>query len=222
MPIKRSIKYVHKSGKKMLMSLKNFLVHRVLSLDDTPHRIALGMAIGMFVTWTPTIGIQMALTIGICFLFRANKLVGVPLVWISNPFTLVPVYYPNYWVGCLILGKKPDAWSVIEKAFMFDGSWWDKTVNWFSSIMQIFWELWVGSIIVGAFLGIITYFVIYWMVVEYRKGKKWWHERYDHPKKTDDEDILQAVIENDGSCTKAVSQELASQPVQQVTPPGAV
>jgi len=218
MPIKRSIKYAVKTGKSILTSVERFLVHRVLSLDDTPHRIALGVAIGIFVTWTPTIGSQMALTVAICFLFRANKFVGVPFVWISNPVTIVPVYFPSYAVGCWMLGKKPDAWNVIEQAFKFNGGWWDSTVNWFSSIMKIFWELWLGSIIVGGVLGIISYFVIYWMVVEYRKGLSRWHEKHPHPHET--KEVTQAVIENDESGTEAVSQESAAQSVQQVTPPG--
>ena len=75
--------------------LKDFIVHKVLRLDDTPHRIALGVAIGFFVTWTPTIGIQMILVVALATLLKANKLVGVPFVWISNPFTIVPIYGPN-------------------------------------------------------------------------------------------------------------------------------
>ncbi|HNX26739.1 MAG TPA: DUF2062 domain-containing protein [Phycisphaerae bacterium] len=204
----------------MLKTGEQFLVHRVLSLDDTPHRIALGVAIGIFVTWTPTIGIQMALTVALCFLFRANKLVGVPFVWISNPVTIVPVYYPNYVVGCWMLGKKADAWNLIEQAFQFNGGWWDTTVNWFTSIMKIFWELWLGSIIVGGALGIISYFVIYWLVVQYRKGILRWHKKHDHP--GTQEEVIQAVIVNDESGTKAVSQEPSAESVQQVTPSGTV
>ena len=72
---------------------QRFVKYRILHVDDTPHRIALGVAIGMFVAWTPTIGFQMGLTVLLCALFRANKLVGVPLVWISNPLTIIPVYF---------------------------------------------------------------------------------------------------------------------------------
>ena len=43
--------------------LKTFFIYRVLHVDDTPHRIALGVAAGIFIAWTPTIGFQMLLTI---------------------------------------------------------------------------------------------------------------------------------------------------------------
>ena len=96
-----------KTAKFIAAKIERFLVYRVLSINDSPHRIALSVAIGIFITWTPTIGLQMMLTIALCFLLRANKLVGVPFVWISNPLTIVPIYAPNYFVGCWILGHAP-------------------------------------------------------------------------------------------------------------------
>ena len=41
------------------------LAQRVLTLDDTPHSIALGTAIGMFVGLTPTVGIQMVVVLAV-------------------------------------------------------------------------------------------------------------------------------------------------------------
>jgi len=86
--------------------IEKFFIYRVLHVDDTPHRIALGVAVGIFVTWTPTIGFQMILTVLLSWLLGANKLVGVPFVWISNPVTLPPIYGPNCYVGSLILGGR--------------------------------------------------------------------------------------------------------------------
>ncbi|HKI70697.1 MAG TPA: DUF2062 domain-containing protein, partial [Verrucomicrobiae bacterium] len=93
----------------MTRRIERFFVYRVLHVDDTPHRIALGVAVGIFVAWTPTVGFQMILTIILATLLRANKLVGIPFVWISNPFTLGVIYYPNYLLGKFILqGDYPE------------------------------------------------------------------------------------------------------------------
>ncbi len=154
--------------------IKKFFIFRVLSLDDTPHRIALGVAIGIFVTWTPTIGLQMALTVALSLLLRANKFVGVPFVWLSNPFTLVPVYGPNYLLGSWILGGNY-TWSTfistIEEATACEGGWLATMGAWWNATMSIFAPLWLGSIIVGLVLGLITYPAIYWAVVAYRRHK---------------------------------------------------
>ena len=66
---------------------RNILVHRVLGVDDSPHRIALGVAVAFFVAWTPTLGFQMVLAIALATVLRANKAVTVPIVWLTNPVT---------------------------------------------------------------------------------------------------------------------------------------
>jgi len=160
--------------------LKRFFVYRVLHVDDTPHRIALGVAIGIFVTWTPTIGFQMILTVALAALLRANKAVGVPFVWISNPVTLVPVYGPNYWVGTKLLGHNYDAGrftNFVEQA-MKSGTWLEHLSAAWSAMCKIFWPLWVGSIAVGLGLAVISYFGVRFAVVRYRR---WWRKHHETP-----------------------------------------
>ncbi|MBN2294366.1 MAG: DUF2062 domain-containing protein [Pirellulales bacterium] len=148
--------------------LKNFFTHNVLHVDDTPHRIALGVAIGVFVTWTPTIGFQMVLTIALAWLLRANKFVGVPFVWISNPLTLVPIYMPNYLIGRWILGSEvppPDFAKVVDAT----GGWLETVGTWWSVTWHAFLPLWLGSLLVGLALAIPSYFATYRALVIYRR-----------------------------------------------------
>ena len=148
--------------------LKNFFVHRVLHVDDTPHRIALGVAIGVFVAWTPTVGFQMPLTVALAWLLGANKLVGVAVVWISNPLTFVPIYLPNYHVGRWILGSDvppPDFGKVINAA----GGWLERVSTWWSVTWHAFLPLWVGGLLVGLTLAVLTYSATYHALVIYRR-----------------------------------------------------
>lgn len=151
---------------------KAYVFHNLLHADDPPHRLALGVALAMFVTFTPTVGFQMALVFFLAWLFRANKVVGLPLVWISNPATLVPIYYGCYWVGRKLLGL-PGKGS----------EWFDALKHppaGFVERIQFFWQrfeeilapLMLGSAIVGGILGLISYYVTYWLVSKYRL-RKW-------------------------------------------------
>ena len=156
----------------LVQRLKTFFVYRVLHVDDTPHRIALGVAAGIFVTWTPTIGLQMLLTLALSILLRANKFVGVPFVWISNPFTFGPIYLPAYLLGGLLLGGRyaPQAFhDAVAQAAACDGSWWACVQAWFDALWPIYPALWVGGVLAGGVCAVIAYVVVYRAVVVFRR-----------------------------------------------------
>lgn len=153
---------------------KRFIKYRVLHVDDTPHRIALGVAIGCFLAWTPTIGLQMVLVVLLAAMLRANKLVGVPFVWISNPLTIIPIYYPNYWLGCKLSGstamRTPQAWrEMISPIFNESLGWWGAMRELLKLSMEIAVPLWIGSVLIGLFVGGMAYWATYTGVVQYRK-----------------------------------------------------
>lgn len=80
------------------------IVRRLLQINDTPESIALGASVGMFIAMTPTVGLQMLIMIIVGTVIRANRLAGCVMVYISNPFTLIPIYWLDYWVGSKVLG----------------------------------------------------------------------------------------------------------------------
>ena len=157
--------------------IERFFIYRVLHVDDTPHRIALGVAVGIFITWTPTIGFQMLLTVALAALLRANKVVGVPFVWLSNPFTLPPIYGPNYLVGCWLLRQKALDLGFLMAAHS-TGGWIERIETWWNATWHVFWPLWVGSIVVGLLLGTLSYFMTRFAVVRYREH---WHKKHPRP-----------------------------------------
>lgn len=152
----------------LIRRAKRFFIYRVLHVDDTPHRIAMGVAIGIFVTWTPTIGLQMMLTVALAWLFRANKLVGLPFVWISNPLTVSLIYGPNYYLGKTILGTNAPAPDFM-RALQCDGTLVERVQAWWAETYKVLTPLWLGSILVALLLGVIAYFATKYAVIEYRK-----------------------------------------------------
>lgn len=166
----------------VIKKLKRFFIYRVLHVDDTPHRIALGLAVGIFIAWTPTLGFQMALVVLLATLLQGNKLVGVPFVWISNPLTAMPLYGFNFLVGTWIL---PGTYSPakflgsLRGALGFSGSWLDKVIAWWSATADFFWPLWIGSILMGLILGAVTYVLTRRAVVTYRRRWPLRRDKYE-------------------------------------------
>jgi hypothetical protein len=88
---------------------RRFMRQKVLGVGDTPHRIAWGVFLGFFVAFTPTLGFQILIYLLIASLLRANKVSGIPWLFISNPFSALPVYYSTWWVGNLIISGGGDS-----------------------------------------------------------------------------------------------------------------
>jgi len=75
------------------------MLRSIVTLHGSPRDIALGTAIGVFVAFTPTIGFQMLIAALIATVLRANRFAAVIPPWITNPFTIPPIFALTYWVG---------------------------------------------------------------------------------------------------------------------------
>jgi len=71
-------------------------------LRGSPHAIAGGLAVGTLVTFTPLIGFQTLLALGLATLLGVNRPVSILPTWLTNPFTIPPVYAFTYWVGSFV------------------------------------------------------------------------------------------------------------------------
>ena len=95
------------------------------------------MAVGVFCAFVP-IPFQMLLAAFMAVVLRVNILISVPLVWISNPITIPPMFYYCYSVGVWILGTK-------THDFIFELSF-----DWLRlEILYIWQPLLLGSLVVA-------------------------------------------------------------------------
>ncbi|MBI1368923.1 MAG: DUF2062 domain-containing protein [Planctomycetes bacterium] len=151
---------------------RRFVLHNLLHADDPPERLARGVAIGLFVAFTPTIGFQMGLVLFLAWLFRANKLIGLPMVWISNPVTLVPIYYPCYKLGVMLTRMTPvnaKWWS--DLAHPPEG-WWNTVDFYWTQMVDVAVPMWVGCVVVGLLFALPSYIIVHRTICYYRI-KRW-------------------------------------------------
>jgi uncharacterized protein (DUF2062 family) len=64
------------------------------------------VALGIFCAFIP-VPFQMLIAAIGAILLRVNILVAVPMVWISNPLTMGPMYYVCYLLGAQMLNLEP-------------------------------------------------------------------------------------------------------------------
>lgn len=166
-----------------------YLMRRMLRAlgraTGTVHQIALGVAIGFFVGWLPIIGIQMVVAVVVCQIFKANKIVPIFPIWLTNPVTMVPIYSFNYWVGWLVVGGPPltDLAAVLRKMIAVPEqaddvgrfeAWWTGVRHAFGELLSMGWDmqipLWLGCVIVGLALAIPSYYISYHFVEQFRSA----------------------------------------------------
>ncbi|RME04263.1 MAG: DUF2062 domain-containing protein [Planctomycetota bacterium] len=152
-------------------------VRFILQLEDTPESIARGVAIGMFVAMTPTVGLQMLIVVFISFFIQLNRLAGIVMVYISNPFTLVPIYWLDYLTGAYLFGYELVSWKEFQSIFqleetVFYRQFWEFLGNCLSLGAEVLAPMFLGGIFWGAVLGLPLYPLTLYAVRRYQRQKK--------------------------------------------------
>jgi len=148
------------------------VLRELLMLDDSARSIALGAAIGMFIGMTPTVGIQMILVLCLAAMTRSlvrfSKVAALLMVYVSNPFTVLPIYWFNYQLGAYFTGSTV-AYADFAAALEYDGfeQWLDTVTVLF---VQVGSPLIFGSLIVAVVTSLLTYPAILWLVCRVRQN----------------------------------------------------
>ncbi len=168
--------------KSLLARVKQFIKFRIIHVDDSPHRIALGVSIGLFTAFLPLLGLHTIIAFMLAFVLRANKAVAILCSWISNPLTMIPIFVPSYIFGHAVVGLFRDPLpadahqvaEILERSFSFSSltaavsslDFWKETASLFGKIGL---EFTTGCLILGTTFAIVFYFASYKMIIVHRE-----------------------------------------------------
>jgi uncharacterized protein len=143
--------------------------YKLIRADGSPHAIALGVALGLFLGTAIPLG-QAVLAILFAIIFRANKVVAFAVTWVSNPYTTPFMYLGFCYLGSRILGT-PLSYKEIEyrikdifTSFSFEKCW--------DTGFYILLSYIVGGAIIGGIAAIAGYFISKKLVIKYKKLRK--------------------------------------------------
>ena len=145
------------------------LIAPILSAHDSPEAVAGGVALGLGIGLTPTMGVQMPLAWLAATLCGASRVVAVALVWISNPLTILPMYYAQYVFGGWILDR-----SSISSFHDFSETWHAMAGMGALELLQtlsdtVAFPLLVGSGVCAVVGGCLSYPLALWWVRRRRR-----------------------------------------------------
>jgi uncharacterized protein (DUF2062 family) len=121
---------------------------RFIRLRGAPEEIAEGMALGIFIGMTPTMGAQIILAIFFAAFLKKNKLAAALGVFVTNPVTAPFIYGLEYELGRYLLGWK-------RLRLPTELSW--EAFNHLS--WRVITPLCLGSLIFAVVFGLLAYFL---------------------------------------------------------------
>ncbi len=132
---------------------------RLLALDDPPERTALAFAVGVFIAFSPFLGLHTIMATLIAFIFRFNKIAIYTGTFINNPFlTLVPIIFLSYGVGALCLGRPMqlprEGLALLGEPHLLTGAYWHELMGHSRDILLPFT---IGGLILSVVCSLVAY-----------------------------------------------------------------
>ena len=149
-----------------LLSRPREVLRNIIGISDSPHAIALGVAIGVFYGMTPTVGIQTVFVLITVFLTRRlfyfNAAAAMAATYVSNPITMVPLYYCWYRLGAVFTGGDATM-EELEALWNFDDfqGWWQAVQT---AGAEIGIPMLVGALITAVVASAIAYPAFYFFL----------------------------------------------------------
>jgi len=144
---------------------------RLLAIDDPPERTALAFTIGIFIAFSPFLGLHTIMATVIAFAFRFNKVAIYTGTFINNPFlTLVPIIIASYAVGAFVLGRPlhiPDEGiELLKNPHLFSRDYYRRLFV--QSWNNIVWPFSVGGMILSVVCSLVAYPLTLWALRKHR------------------------------------------------------
>ncbi|MDA1286315.1 MAG: DUF2062 domain-containing protein [Rhodobacterales bacterium] len=164
----------------------SYIWHRLRRLPDTPHKIARGVGIGVFISFTPFFGFHFVAAVLLSLLIRGNALAALLATFFGNPITFPFIAGASLTLGHWILQDNLDPTehkSLLRLFAQAAGDFWYKfkalfggaSVDWSNLqdfMMQVFLPYLVGGFVPGVILGIVGYFLTVPVITAYQKRRR--------------------------------------------------
>lgn len=161
-----------------------YVRHRVNRLPDNPNRIARGVFVGIFTSFTPFYGLHFVIAALFARVINGNILAALMATFFGNPLTYVPIGLISLQTGHFLLGTRFEgkmnlgrrfqgAWHDLRDNFIAiftsDVAHWGRLHDFYS---ELFYPYMIGGLIPGVVFGLIGYLVSEPLIRAYQNRRK--------------------------------------------------
>jgi uncharacterized protein (DUF2062 family) len=141
-------------------------LRQLLHLGDSPERTALAFSIGVFLSFSPFIGLHTIIGLVIAFLFKLNRLALLIGVYVNTPWTLAPAASLGTAVGFFALGSEGKL-SQISWDSMLSESFWKRML---SDVENLLLPFFVGNLVLSFVAALIAYLITRRVLLRHRRA----------------------------------------------------
>ena len=143
----------------------------LLHVNDTPERTARAFALGVFLGFSPFLGLHTVVGIAIAFMFSLNRVAVLLGVYSNLPWIIAPYYAFTTMMGAAILRTtpRPDLQERLGDLFQLSittGLFWRELVH---LLRPLLWSYTIGSLIGATLLAAVSYRVALAFVIRRRR-----------------------------------------------------
>lgn len=151
-------------------------LERLLHIHDTPQRTALAFALGVFIGFSPLLGLHTALGLALAFAFGLNRVAVLLGVYVNLPWFLAPYYTVATLTGAAVLRRPLPRGLLSEFATLLER--WPKgeLAHLLTLLRPLFWSYVLGSTLLAALAAVVAYYAALGFVLARR------HRRAGHGK----------------------------------------
>lgn len=141
---------------------------RVFLWSFRSREMVTALFLGLIVAFMPLVGIQMLIVFFLALWFRANLPVIVAVQWVSNPFTMGPIYYADYKIGLAMMelfSIAPEPNPLLQP----DYDWAHFELRDLGALLDTFPPMMLGGLALGSFIGLVVSVAYKWLA-KWSKG----------------------------------------------------
>jgi len=144
-------------------------LERLLHIHDTPHRTAVAFALGVFVGFSPLLGLHTALGLVLAFAFGLNRVAVLVGVYVNLPWFLAPYYTVATLAGAAVL-RRPLPHGLLREFATLLEHWPAGELHRLVELLRpLLWSYVVGSTLLAAVAAAIAYYAALGFVLARRK-----------------------------------------------------
>ncbi len=152
----------------MKAKIKKVLInaaHKWILLENDPGKITNSLVLGLSIGLIIPMGLQSIVAIPVSLLINGNIIIVITATLISNPLTVVPIYYSAFLIGESLTGLEVP-WSIISENIETTSF-----ENWFSLGGDVLIIMITGVLIQGIIISGLAYFIFSYLLDIYFKRK---------------------------------------------------